>query len=97
MCGLLVDYCDAFIICVDSHSDGTHSWMARAHFQHLQFWLKYPLSVHKNHKQKRLGTGITHKEIQKFIKKEHGIKILSHKYTDRCITLSIKVNLLMQL
>ncbi len=23
--GLLVDYCDAFISCLDSHSDGTHS------------------------------------------------------------------------
>ncbi len=23
--GLLVDYCDAFIRCLDSHSDGTHS------------------------------------------------------------------------
>ncbi len=24
-CGLLVDYCDVFISCSDSHSDGTHS------------------------------------------------------------------------
>ncbi len=24
-CGLLVDYCDVFISCLDSHSDGTHS------------------------------------------------------------------------
>ncbi len=24
-CGLLVDYCDIFISCLDSHSDGTHS------------------------------------------------------------------------
>ncbi len=24
-CGLLVDYCDVFITCLDSHSDGTHS------------------------------------------------------------------------
>ncbi len=24
-CGLLVDYCDVFIGCLDSHSDGTHS------------------------------------------------------------------------
>ncbi len=23
-CGLLVDYCDVFISCLDSHSDGTH-------------------------------------------------------------------------
>ncbi len=23
--GLLVDYCDGFISCLDSHSDGTHS------------------------------------------------------------------------
>ncbi len=25
LCGLLVDYCDVFISCLDSHSDGTHS------------------------------------------------------------------------
>ncbi len=25
-CGLLVDYCDVFISCLDSHSDGTH-WL----------------------------------------------------------------------
>ncbi len=24
-CGLFVDYCDVFISCLDSHSDGTHS------------------------------------------------------------------------
>ncbi len=24
-CGLIVDYCDVFINCLDSHSDGTHS------------------------------------------------------------------------
>ncbi len=24
-CGLLVDYCDVFFSCLDSHSDGTHS------------------------------------------------------------------------
>ncbi len=24
-CGILVDYCDVFISCLDSHSDGTHS------------------------------------------------------------------------
>ncbi len=24
-CGLLVVYCDVFISCLDSHSDGTHS------------------------------------------------------------------------
>ncbi len=24
-CGFLVDYCDVFISCLDSHSDGTHS------------------------------------------------------------------------
>ncbi len=25
LCGLLVDHCDVFISCLDSHSDGTHS------------------------------------------------------------------------
>ncbi len=37
-CGLLVDYCDVFISCLDSHSDGTHSlqsihwWASDVHF-----------------------------------------------------------------
>ncbi len=31
-CGLLVDYCDVFISCLDSHSDGTHS------LQKIQWW-----------------------------------------------------------
>ncbi len=30
-CGLLVDYCDVFIRCLDSHSDGTHS-LQRIHW-----------------------------------------------------------------
>ncbi len=30
-CGLLVDYCDVFISCLDSHSDGTHS-LQRIHW-----------------------------------------------------------------
>ncbi len=30
-CGLLVDYCDVLINCLDSHSDGTHS-MQRIHW-----------------------------------------------------------------
>ncbi len=25
LCGLLADYCDVFISCLDFHSDGTHS------------------------------------------------------------------------
>ncbi len=29
--GLLVNYCDAFISCLDSHSDGTHS-LQRIHW-----------------------------------------------------------------
>ncbi len=55
-CGLLVDYCDVFISCLDSHSDGTHSlqsihcWDSDAvtHFSKsnfflsfLHFWLNY--------------------------------------------------------
>ncbi len=31
-CGLLVDYCDVFIHCLDSHSDGTHS------LQKIHWW-----------------------------------------------------------
>ncbi len=30
-CGLLVHYCDVFITCLGSHSDGTHS-LQRIHF-----------------------------------------------------------------
>ncbi len=32
LCGLLVDYCDVFINCLDSHSDGTHS------LQRIHWW-----------------------------------------------------------
>ncbi len=28
-CELLVDYCDVFISCLDSHSDGTHSLQSK--------------------------------------------------------------------
>ncbi len=31
-CGLVVDYCDVFISCLDSHSDGTHS------LQSIHWW-----------------------------------------------------------
>ncbi len=31
-CGLLVDYYDVFISCLDSHSDGTHS-LQRIHYK----------------------------------------------------------------
>ncbi len=30
-CGILVDYCDVFISCLDSYSDGTHS-LQRIHW-----------------------------------------------------------------
>ncbi len=30
-CGLLVDYCDVFIVCLDSRYDGTHS-LQRIHW-----------------------------------------------------------------
>ncbi len=33
-CGLLVDYCDVFISCLDSHSDGTHS------LQRIHWWTR---------------------------------------------------------
>ncbi len=45
-CGLLVDYCDVFISCLDSHSDGTHSlqsihcWASDAM---LHFWWRNKL------------------------------------------------------
>ncbi len=32
-CGLLVDYCDVFISCLDFHSDGTHS------LQRIHWWV----------------------------------------------------------
>ncbi len=32
-CGLLVDYCDVFISCLDSHSDGTHSLTLHMYIQ----------------------------------------------------------------
>ncbi len=34
MCELLVDYCNVFISCLDSHSDGTHS------LQRIHWWAR---------------------------------------------------------
>ncbi len=53
-CGLLVDYCDVFISCLDSHSDGTHSlqsihcWasVVMLHFSRsvlMNYWLNYSI------------------------------------------------------
>ncbi len=44
-CGLLVDYCDVFISCLNSHSDGTHSqqgihWWASDVMQHIIWYFK---------------------------------------------------------
>ncbi len=35
-CGLVVDYCDVFNRCLDSHSDGTHPLMKRCNAKFLQ-------------------------------------------------------------
>ncbi len=43
-CGLLVDYCDVFISCLDSHSDGTHS-LQRIHWWASEVMLNFSISV----------------------------------------------------
>ncbi len=43
-CGLLVDYCDVFIGCLDSHSDGTHS-LQRIHWWASDVMLHFSKSV----------------------------------------------------
>ncbi len=43
-CGLLVDYCNVFIICLDSHSDGTHS-LQRIHCWASDVMLHFTQSV----------------------------------------------------
>ncbi len=43
-CGLLVDYCDVFISCLDSHSDGTHS-LQRIHWWTSDVMLHFSKSV----------------------------------------------------
>ncbi len=43
-CGLLVDYCDVFISCLDSHSDGTHS-LQRIHWWASDVMLYFSKSV----------------------------------------------------
>ncbi len=45
-CGLLVDYCDVFISCLDSHSDGTHS-LQRIHCLARDGMLNFSKSVPK--------------------------------------------------
>ncbi len=41
-CGLLVDYSDVFIRCLDSHSDGTHS------LQRIHWWANYMIHFSKS-------------------------------------------------
>ncbi len=43
-CGLLVDYCDVFSRCLDSHSDGTHS-LLRIHWWASDGMLHFSKSV----------------------------------------------------
>ncbi len=43
-CGLLVDYCDVFINCLDCHSDGTHS-LQRIHWWASDVLLHFSKSV----------------------------------------------------
>ncbi len=45
LCGLLVDYCDVFISCLDSHSDGTHS-LQRIHCWAGDVMLHFSTDVH---------------------------------------------------
>ncbi len=40
--GLLVDYCDAFIRCLDSHSEGTHS------LQKIHWWVSEVIELSKS-------------------------------------------------
>ncbi len=42
--GLLVDYCDVFISCLDSHSDGTHS-LQRIHWWASDVMMNFSKSV----------------------------------------------------
>ncbi len=51
-CGLLVNYCDVFISCLDSHSDGTHS-LQRIHCWDSDAVLYFSKTVHMK-KQTRL-------------------------------------------
>ncbi len=44
LCGLLVDYCDVFISCLDSQSDGTHS-LQRIHWWTSDVMLHFSKSV----------------------------------------------------
>ncbi len=44
VCGLLVGYCDVFISCLDSHSDGTHS-LQRIHWESSDVMLNFSKSV----------------------------------------------------
>ncbi len=52
-CQLLVDYCDVFISCLDSHSNGTHS-LQRVHWWASDVNLNFSKSVLMN-KQAQFG------------------------------------------
>ncbi len=55
-CGLLVDYCDVFISCLDSHSDGTHS------LQSIHCWDSDAM-LHFSKKQTHLHLGWPEDEL----------------------------------
>ncbi len=55
-CGLLVDYCDAFLSCLDSHSDGAHS-LQRIHYWASDVMLHFSKSVQLK-KQTHLHLGL---------------------------------------
>ncbi len=50
-CGLLVYYCDVFISCLDSHSDGTHS-LQKIHCRASDVMLNFSKSVPINKQMK---------------------------------------------
>ncbi len=54
-CGLVVDYCEGFMSCLDSHSDGTHS-LQRIQWRASDAMLNFSKSVQMN-KQTHLHLG----------------------------------------
>ncbi len=73
-CGLLLDYCDVFICCLESHSDGTHS------LQRIQLWASdIMLSFSKSFQMKK-QTHLGVRFQQTFIYWNTFFKQWVHKY-----------------
>ncbi len=92
-CRLLVEYCDVFISCLDSHSDGTHS-LQRTHWWASDVMLHFSKSILMN-KQSSLSLHLLDclRESTFSTKYISGRKISRCTKLELCIDMTLAVNI----